>query len=124
MENFKSKKIAVIGVSHQETKFGYKIFKDLVNNGFKVYGVNPKNGEILGRKIYRKLKELEVVPDLVITVVPPKVTEEIVEECKELGVKEIWMQPGSESPAAIEKAERYGISVIYNACFMIQTGIW
>lgn len=124
MENIKEKEIAVVGVSSKEDKFGFKIFKDLLNNGFKVKGINPANGEILGKKIYRSLKELEGAPDLVITVVPPQVTERIVEECKELGVKEIWMQPGSESENAVQQARAYGISVVYNACFMVKNGIW
>lgn len=118
------KEIAVVGVSHREEKYGFKIFRDLIKAGFNVQGINPRGEDILGRKIYKSLKELERTPDLVITVVPSRVTEKIVEDCKELGIREIWMQPGSESQAAIEKAKAYGISVTHNACFMVQNGIW
>jgi len=52
-------------------------------------------------------------------VVPPKVTEKIVEECKDLGIKRVWMQPGSESEKAIKFCEEHGINVTYNACFLI-----
>jgi hypothetical protein len=124
MKNIQEKEIAVVGVSENVEKYGFKIFKDLLENGYKVKGVNPKDGEILVRKIYKNLKELGTVPDLVITVVPPEITEQIVDECKEIGVKEIWMQPGSESENAVKKAKEYGISVIYNACFMVQHGLW
>ncbi|MFH1201628.1 MAG: CoA-binding protein [Candidatus Omnitrophota bacterium] len=118
------KVIAVVGVSERTEKFGYRIFRDLAENGYHVWAVNPNNGEILGRKIYKSLSELPEVPDLVITVVTSKVTEAIVEECKELGIKEIWMQPGSESRLAIDNAKKYGINVVYNACFMVKEGIW
>ena len=64
------------------------------------------------------------MPDLVITVVPAQVTERIVQECKEMGVREIWMQPGSESETAVKKAKEYGIEVTYNACFMVKHNIW
>jgi predicted CoA-binding protein len=124
MKELKEKIIAVIGVSGREEKFGFKIFRDLIKAGFNVKGINPANGEVLGRKIYRNLKELENAPDLVITVVPGQVTERIVQECKELGIKEIWMQPGSESENAVRKAKEYGMSVTYNACFMVEHGIW
>ncbi len=124
MQDIKKKTIVVVGVSHKENKFGFKIFRDLVENGFNVMGVNPTNGEIAGRKIYRSLKEIVSTIDLVVTVVTPSVTERVVDECKELGVKEIWMQPGSESDLAIAKAKKYGISVISNACFMVNEGIW
>jgi len=124
MNNIKERKIAVMGVSQKKEKYGFRIFKDLVDAGFDVEGVNPADGEIAGRKIYRNLKELEETPDLVITVVPPQVTERIVEECKQMGIKEIWMQPGSESETAVKKARDYGISVVYNACFMVKQRIW
>ena len=116
--------IVVIGVSNKAEKYGFKIFKDLIEAGYDVKGVHPADVEVLGKKIYRSLEEIETAPDLVITVVPPKVTENIVDVCKEKGIKAIWMQPGSESDTAIEKAKRYGISVTYNACFMVQKGVW
>ena len=124
MQAIKKKLIVVVGVSHKENKFGFRIFNDLAQNGFNVVGVNPTDGEIAGRKIYRNLKEINTKIDLVITVVPSRVTERVVEECYELGIKEIWMQPGSESAAAIDKAKEYGICVVANACFMVEKGIW
>lgn len=118
------KSIAVIGVSHKEDKFGYRIFRDLLNSGYGVRGVNPAGGEVLGQKIYRSLLEIDPAPEMVLTVVNPSVTERIVEECRQRGIKEIWMQPGSESGAAVEKARSYGMLVTYNACYMLAEGIW
>lgn len=117
------KLIAVVGVSGDASKYGHKIFRDLLNSGYPVKGVNPKGGFVLGSNIYKSLSELEKRPDLVITVVPPSVTEQVVEECNALGVKTVWMQPGSESRAAIEKAGTYGIKTIA-ACFMVVKGVW
>jgi uncharacterized protein len=122
--DLKGKKIAVIGVSARIEKFGFKIFKDLLSAGLTVYGVNPRGGEVLGKKIYKSLKDIEIIPDLVITVVSPEVTEKIVEECNLLQIKEIWMQPGSESENAIKQTLSYGISLTHNACLMKQAGIW
>ncbi len=124
MDNIKEKTIVIAGVSGREDKFGFRIFRDLLNNGFKVKGINPRAGQILGEKIYRNLKELERPPDLLITVVPYEITERMVRECRELGIKEIWMQPGSESEKAVEQAKKYGIKVTYQACFMVENGIW
>ena len=122
--NFAEMKIAVIGVSENEEKYGHKIFRDLLNAGYRVVGVNSRGVRVLGKETYRSLEEIPHKIDLVITVVPPSVTEEIVEICKKLGIKHIWMQPGSESEIAIKKAREYGISVIFNRCFMKENGIW
>lgn len=124
MKELRDKVIAVVGVSHRPEKYGYKIFRDLYNAGYRVHGVYVRGGEVLGQKMHKTIKDIGIVPDMVITVVPFEVTERIIEECKILGIKEIWMQPGSESPAAIEKAKSYGISVTHNACIMIDKGMW
>jgi uncharacterized protein len=118
------KEIAIVGVSSRPEKFGYKLFKDLLEQGYKVKGINVRGGIVLGHKIYRSLDELENPPDLVITVVPSQVTEKIVEDAKKIGIKEIWMQPGSESENAINKAKGYGMKVTYNACIMLKHNLW
>lgn len=116
--------IAVAGVSSNEDKFGFRIFRDLIGAGCTVYGVNPKGGAALGREIYKTLAALPQKPELVITVVPPAATEKLVDECIALGVKTIWMQPGSESDGAIDKARAAGLEVTARACFMVKFGIW
>lgn len=124
----KTNLIAVVGVSHNPEKYGYKIFADLLNFGYKVKGVNVKGGEILGQKLSSSLSDLKnfekEIPDLVIAVVPPRVTLEIVKDCIELNIKNIWMQPGSESDEAVDLAEKNNMEVISNACFMVKEGLW
>ena len=116
--------IAVAGVSSREEKFGHKIFRDLIRAGYNVYGLNPAGVTVLGRRIFRDLSELPVKPDMVITVVHPRATEKIIDDCVKLGIKEVWMQPGSESAPAIERAQKVGIKVTHDACFMVYKGIW
>ncbi len=124
MDGWKDKYIAVIGVSEDEEKYGHKIFRDLLKAGYKVVGINPKGGQILGQEIYPQLKNLPQVPDLVVTVVPPAVTSAIVDECQSLGIKNIWMQPGAESDVAIDKAKKAGMNVTAHACFMKTNKLW
>jgi predicted CoA-binding protein len=117
----REKVIAVVGVSRDERKYGFKVFKDLIQKGMRVYGVNPNIESLLGRKIYSRISEIPERVDIVVTVVPPEVTEKIVDECAQLGIREIWMQPGSESEKAIEKATSLGIRVVHSACIMSDT---
>ncbi len=112
-------KIAVVGVSMNPEKWGYRVYRALRDEGYKVFPVNPKYDEIEGDKCYPDLKSLPEKPDVVITVVPPEITENIVEECKKLGIKKVWMQPGSESDNAIKFCRENGIETVYNACFVV-----
>ena len=121
--NLKEQNIAVVGVSGDASKYGHKIFRDLLKNGYKAEGVNPKGGFVLGKNLYKNLSELPKKPDLVITVVPPEITESVVEECNRLGVPHVWLQPGSESEKAVKKAAEFGIKTTM-ACFMVSQRIW
>jgi predicted CoA-binding protein len=120
----KQKQIAIVGVSHRPEKYGYKIFRDMLDAGYAVQGVSVRGGTVLGKTIYKSLKELQPKPDVVITVVPAAITEKIVDECVELGIGEIWMQPGSESDTAIAKAQAQDMQVTAHACIMIEQKLW
>jgi predicted CoA-binding protein len=58
--------------------------------------------------------------DVVDVVVPPKITEQLVKTCKELGITKVWMQIGSESEAAIKFCEENSIDVIHGVCVMVE----
>jgi len=111
---------AVVGASRDPKKYGYQVYRDLKNAGYEVYAVNPNAGEILGDKCYLSLENLPAKPGVVDIVVPPKVTEEVVKTCKELGITRVWMQPGSESEKAIKFCEENGIAVVYGVCVMVE----
>ena len=122
IEEFLDKKnlIAIIGVSKNPQKRGHRVYRDLKNRGYKAYPVNPDADEILGDKCYGSLEALPKKPDVVDIVVPPKVTEEIVKDCKRLGIKRVWLQPGSESEAAIKFCQNNNIAIIFGKCIMAE----
>lgn len=115
----KKNRIAVIGVSSDQKKWGRRIYEELKSVGFDVYPINPKHRKINGNVCYPTLNALPEKPDVVITVVPPKVTEQIIKECKNLGIGKVWMQPGSESEESINFCKNNNIKVIYNVCFVV-----
>jgi len=115
---------AVVGASTTPEKYGHKIFRNLRAAGYIVYGVNPGGGEIEGQRLYPTLADLPEKPAVVDIVVPPKVTEEIVRQCTELGLGRVWMQPGSESEEAISFCRENGIKVVHGVCAMIRKRDW
>src|SRR5215470_16902150 len=85
------KNIAVVGVSdRRETgcNLAYKKFKE---NGYRVYAVNPHMGSYAGAVCFPDLKSVPVKPDAVSILASPRVTDQIVNECVELGVRHVWM---------------------------------
>lgn len=88
---FEPRGVAVIGASNSPGKIGYKILHNILECGYKgkVYPVNPKGGEILGCKAYRKAEDIEGPVDVAIISVPAKFALEAVEDCARKGVKYI-----------------------------------
>jgi len=111
---------AVVGASRDPEKYGHQVYRDLRTAGYKVYPVNPRAERVLGARCYANLRELPKRPDVVDFVVPPKVTEEILRTCFELGIRRVWLQPGSESEKAIKFCEDKGIEVVHGVCVMVQ----
>lgn len=111
---------AVIGASDNKQKFGYKIFKCLVDNGLEVYAVNPGVSELLGQKCYASIKDLPTKPEAVDIVVPPRHGEQIIRECAEAGIKNIWLQPGADSEELIKIGQQLGLNVVHHACIMVE----
>ena len=124
MQIEKENLIAILGVTSNTEKYGYKLFKDLLEAGYKIKGINPKGGEVLGHAIYKTIEDINEKPDMIITVVKPEITLQAVKKCGELNIKKIWMQPGSESAEAINEAKKLGMEVVSNACFMIIKKVW
>jgi len=110
------KRFAVVGATNNTKKYGYEIFKNLKSRGYEVYPVNPKLKELEGVKCYPSLADVPVRVDVVDFVVPPPVTEVTLKECKELGLDRIWLQPGSESEAALAFCHENKLKVVHDTC--------
>lgn len=77
--------IAVIGASATPGKVGHDILKNLIEEGYEgeIYPVNPKGGEILGKKAYASVKDIGANVDLAIIVVPATLVPSVLTECAE-----------------------------------------
>jgi len=110
---------AVLGATANTNKFGYKIYMCLKKHGYKVYPVNPNVDNIDGDICYASIAELPEIPGVVDFVVPERVGLAAVAECKEKGVKCLFLQPGADKDSVVEAATAAGLSVIKN-CVLVQ----
>ena len=119
-EFLECKIFAVAGSFSSPEKYAYKIVQFLLKKGKKVYPVNPNIKEVLGQPCFSEIAFLPEKPDVVNLVTPPEATEKIVKECKEMGIKRVWMQPGAECEEAIDFCGKNGIKAVYNSCILLQ----
>jgi len=111
---------AVVWASNNENKYGHKVFRDLLQNGYHVIAINPSEKEILWEKVFPTLTSCDQKIDITIFVVPPKVTEMVLEEVLQLNITQVRMQPWSESEDAILFCEKNNITYTHDACIMIK----
>lgn len=113
---------AILGASQNRNKFGNKSVRAHLEQGYEVYPVNPAADEIEGVRCYGSLDELPVSElDRISVYVPPEVGMKLLPEIQKAGAKEVWFNPGSESPELLEKAREMGINVI-QACSIVDVG--
>jgi uncharacterized protein len=105
-------RFAVVGASRDREKYGNKVLRAYLQNGMDVVPVNPGGGIIEGQMAVTDLASLDAPVDGVSIVTPPAITQKVVDEALRLGIKNIWMQPGAESQAAINAAEQADANVI------------
>ncbi len=121
-------KIAIVGVSDKrETgcNLAYRKFKEA---GYTVSAVNPRLTTFEGDPCYPDLKSIPEKPEAVFILTNPKVTEQVVQQCVDLGIQHVWMhclmgtKPGlaasmtSVSPDAVAMCRENGITVIPGTC--------
>jgi hypothetical protein len=112
--------VAVVGATANASKYGNIIYHDLKSKGFKVFAVNPYRDEIDGDPCWRSLAALPEPPVIVDIVVPPTRTLTVLQECLDLGLKNVWIQPGAGDTAVREFVEDHDFNALIDACIMVQ----
>jgi predicted CoA-binding protein len=122
------KKIAIVGVSDKRDSGCNLNFKKFKEAGYQVYPVNPRISSYEGQPCYPDLKSIPEQVDAVFMLTSPKVTEQMVQQCVDLGIKHVWMhcmmgtKPGlaasmtSVSQSAVDMCKANGITVIPGSC--------
>ena len=114
---------AVVGASTVREKYGNKVLRTYLQRGLEVYAVHPREKVIEGLDT---VPDIESLPDDVrglSIITPPAITEKLVLEAAEKGIKRLWMQPGAESDKAIADAEALGLTVISGGpCLLVALG--
>ena len=114
---------AVVGASRDRSKYGNKVLRCYQQNGRTAYPVNPNADEIEGLACSPDLASLPDQVKAASIITPPEITERIVEQAAEAGVQHLWMQPGAESKAAVQRAAELGLQVIAGGpCILVILG--
>jgi len=114
------KKVAVIGMSRTESKAAHFVPKYLSENGFDIIPINPNSDEILNRKCYKEITEVDGEIDIVDVFRPSEDVLPFVKEAIKKNPKVIWLQEGIHNEEAENLAREHGIDVVFNRCMLAE----
>ena len=115
-----SKTVAIVGVSDKPDRPSYGVARYLIENShFDLYFVNPLLEEVLGKKVYKTLKDIPVAIDIVDVFRKPADCPEVLAESIEIGARAIWLQLGIDVPEVEEKGTDAGLQVVMDRCIKI-----
>ena len=110
--------VAILGASADRSKFSNKSIHAHLQAGYDVYPVNPKEETIEGLTCYKSVLDIPVSLDRISLYLPPAVGVKILDDIAKKGCKELWVNPGAESPELISKAESLKLNTIYACSYM------
>jgi len=114
------KKVVVIGMSKHTSKAAHFVPKYLSDNGYDVTPVNPTAEEILGKKCYDSVLEIDEEIEIVDIFRPSDQVLPFVQEAIKKKPKVIWLQEGIHNSEAEELAKKEGIKVVFNRCMLAE----
>ena len=113
----------VVGASTNRDKYGNKVLRCYQQNDLRVIPVHPKEKQVEGLDCVASVADLSAEVQSISIITPPQITEKVVEQAAAHGIKNIWMQVGSESPAAVTYCEEQGLNVIADgSCVLVVLG--
>jgi len=113
----KFKSFAVLGISRNPKAFSRQAYAFMQTQGYQLYPVNPNMDSIDGQVCY---PSLATVPEVraAIFFTPPRITEKLLVDCQNKGIKNVWFQQGSADLEVKQRANELRIDYQDSCVFL------
>jgi len=124
------KRLAVVGVSRNPKDFTRGLFRELRKRGYDAVPVNPNLADVEGVGCFKSVREISPPVEGVLVMTNAAATPQVVKDCADAGVRQVWMYrasgAGAVNPEAVRFCESEGIGVVEGECpymFLEHSGI-
>jgi uncharacterized protein len=114
------KTIAVVGLSSNPSRPSYGVTEYMQSSGYHIIPVNPNETDVLGEPSYARLEDAPRKIEVVDVFRRPEDVPPVVDAAIRVGAKVIWMQLGIANEPAARKAQAAGLTVVMDACILVE----
>lgn len=114
------KRIAMVGISRDPASDSGRLFEELLRRGYDVVPVNPNTAGVQGWRCFARVQDIQPPVEGVLLMTSPDVTEAVVKDCADAGIRRVWMYRGVGKGSVSEKAlafcQERGMQVVPGQC--------
>lgn len=114
-----SKRIAIVGVSQSNSKFGNSVYRELKAKGYDVVPVHPTMEIFEQDPCFKNIQSIDPKVDGVLINVKKERVKAILDDAHQAGTSKIWLQQGSETPETVQYGESLGMNIVSGGCIMM-----
>jgi predicted CoA-binding protein len=114
-----ARRIAVVGLSPKPHRDSNRIGRYLLDRGYDVIPVYPREERILGREVYRRVQDVPGGVDLVDVFRRSEELPNVVLDAIAGKAPAVWFQIGCVHEDAARRARAAGITVVMDRCVMV-----
>jgi predicted CoA-binding protein len=113
------RRIAVVGLSPKPHRDSNRIGVYLLDHGYEVIPVYPREDEILGQKVFRRVQDIPGPVDLVNVFRRSENLPAVFDDLLAARAGAVWTQLGCIDEEGARRAQAAGLTVVMNRCVMV-----
>jgi len=112
--------IALVGASSKPHRPSHLVMKALLDQGYLVVPVHPREESVLGQTVYAELRAIPIPFHLVDVFRRSEATPAIAREAVAIGARALWLQVGIVNEEARRIASDGGLMVVMDRCTIVE----
>ena len=116
----KTRRIVVVGLSPKPYRDSHRVARYLLAHGYAVVPVYPRESEILGQAVYRRVQDVPGSVDLVNVFRRSEELASVFDDALLARAPALWTQFDCIDAASARRARESGVFVVMDRCLMVE----
>ena len=116
----RTRRIAVVGLSPKPFRDSHRVARYLQDKGYEIFPVYPRETDILGRPVYRRVQDIPGGVDLVDVFRRSEALASVFDDARAAKAPAIWTQLDCVDEESAHRAREAGTVVVMDLCLMVE----